>query len=618
MPAWASSGVPDARAASVTLKLGVPAGLQVGDYLQAGITSGAPITITPPNAGWTLVAGIQNSASADFQVWDKTADAGDVGAATLDFQIAGNANSAGCVHRFTGQQASSPRSVAATTNTHAASVNQVAPSITPAHPDCLLVCYWAAGGGDVTYTAPASMTKRFDMTGLGAARDYAMATEQIVGGSGVPTGTRTATSPSQVGREITVAIRPAGNIFTVGLAGSATPGGAVAAKAKKVVGSTSTPTGTLAQKTFKLVGNAVLTPAGVVGKRTAKFTRIGQVAPTGAQMQKPKKLLAGAATPTGAVASRAVKLLAIAGTTTPAGDLRKKLARALAGLVTPAGSVAQRLVAIIRLAGEVAPTTMRNVVEHLTSQERFFEGAGTGRWGGLYNATLTLSAGGFEGSQAAKLEIVTGGASAWTRISNVLPGAPVPGKRYEFSGWLKRSSADKGFQLWLRVWSGANYVNYNALGLATTNWQRQATSYKATGGETSIDLFVIGPGTSWDAGDAVLFDAMSFRSGGAGPILKIFKPLGGTATPAGQVMWRRLSQLGGMVTPIGSVFRRIARGFSSSTTPAGRLWRFAKQVFWWYQPMDAILDASETDAILDPSLTGTAFDGSETGLDFEP
>lgn len=81
--------------------------------------------------------------------------------------------------------------------------------------------------------------------------------------------------------------------------------------------------------------------------------------------------------------------------------------------------------------------------------------------------------------------------------------------------------------------------------------------------------------------------------------------------------FRMFKRLAGTQTPMGTVRKKISRTLSSSSTPTGRLWRFVKQVFWWHQPTQLQLDASETGLELDASLTDVSIDASDTEVNFE-
>ena len=91
-----------------------------------------------------------------------------------------------------------------------------APSVTPTVDDCLLVCSWCITSGTTAgtnWTPPGSMAERFDVESSGTAkRPVSLATEALSGGSGVATGTRSATSTataSAANHAWTLAIAPA-------------------------------------------------------------------------------------------------------------------------------------------------------------------------------------------------------------------------------------------------------------------------------------------------------------------------------------------------------------------------------------------------------------------------
>ena len=70
-------------------------------------------------------------------------------------------------------------------------VSHIAPSVTPTVADGLLICGFAATGASASYTPPGGMVEQGDaFAGFAFA---SVATELLVGGAGVATGTRTAT-----------------------------------------------------------------------------------------------------------------------------------------------------------------------------------------------------------------------------------------------------------------------------------------------------------------------------------------------------------------------------------------------------------------------------------------
>lgn len=70
-------------------------------------------------------------------------------------------------------------------------VSHIAPSATPTVGDGLLICGFAATGASASYTPPAGMTEQGDA--FASFAFGSVATEILVGGAGVATGTRTAT-----------------------------------------------------------------------------------------------------------------------------------------------------------------------------------------------------------------------------------------------------------------------------------------------------------------------------------------------------------------------------------------------------------------------------------------
>lgn len=147
-----------------------------------------------------------------------------------------------------------------------------------------------------------------------------------------------------------------GTTFTVDLAGTVTPTGALAKQTNKAVAGQVSPSGALTKQVSKLLAGAI-SPSGLLAN-VAQKALSGTITPAGALSNVKVAVLsvAGQITPAGALALLTSKI--VGGTLTPSGALTKEVRKPLGGAITPAGALAQVRVAVLSVAGAITPTGM--------------------------------------------------------------------------------------------------------------------------------------------------------------------------------------------------------------------------------------------------------------------
>jgi PKD repeat protein len=198
----------------------VPAAVQVGDQMLLTITDNNAQTATDP-AGWTKVG--SRSMSSDGStgtstVWQKVADAGDVGSAgspgaTLTVALSGSSKAALTLVAYRGTSTSTPVvgvSAAETVNR----ASHTTPSVSDIPSGAWVVSYWADRSTSTTaWTAPAGELTR--LTSFGATGSTATIDALITdSGTQVPAGSRaglTATANGSTGKAVmwTLVLAPA-------------------------------------------------------------------------------------------------------------------------------------------------------------------------------------------------------------------------------------------------------------------------------------------------------------------------------------------------------------------------------------------------------------------------
>lgn len=142
-------------------------------------------------SGWTQVGSTQDNAVGSTKVWRKAASSE---GANYTFGGDGGASGVVIIIRIDGHDAGSPIDVTATFGTGGSSVSHVAPAVSPAGSDSLLVCgaYALVEGAALTYTAPGTMTERADVQPSGQWVAGTLATQGLAASGS--TGTRTFTA----------------------------------------------------------------------------------------------------------------------------------------------------------------------------------------------------------------------------------------------------------------------------------------------------------------------------------------------------------------------------------------------------------------------------------------
>ncbi len=161
-----------------TLSIPRPAGLAVNDVLivSVGVRPNG-VTITPVDAGWTLVQRIDNNTgnpNNSLAVYRKViTNLGSEPAANYTFTIAGSTHAAGGILRFTGADTTNPIDVFAGQTT-ASAPTHTTPSLTTRVNNTIVVATFSypSAGQWGTYTA--GLTERFDQRSPAAANDVGM------------------------------------------------------------------------------------------------------------------------------------------------------------------------------------------------------------------------------------------------------------------------------------------------------------------------------------------------------------------------------------------------------------------------------------------------------------
>lgn len=200
-----ATGTADGGNISVTK----PSGTVDGDLLFAvhwQDPDGAPASQTA--SGWTQVGSTQDNANGSTKLWRKAASSE---GASYTFGGDASGSSVVIVIRVDGHNAASPIDAGPSFGTGATSTSHVAPDISPAGSDSLLVCgaYGLVAGSETrTYTAPGTMTEQADLQPSGLWVVGTLATQSLAA-SGA-TGTRTFTlSASKPWNTFSVAIASA-------------------------------------------------------------------------------------------------------------------------------------------------------------------------------------------------------------------------------------------------------------------------------------------------------------------------------------------------------------------------------------------------------------------------
>ncbi|MCP3805370.1 phage tail family protein [Allokutzneria sp. A3M-2-11 16] len=200
-----SSGTADG---TTTLTVSTPAGASVGDVLVAVVLidhDGAAADITAPS-GWSQVGGDGAVAGCGFgKVFIRAVSSGEPASHT--FGVSASSSCVAHVECLTGADTSTPVDVVAWGGSSSASTSHVAPELSPARPETMMLCAWAGVAGGSTYTPPAAMTELADTNTLYL---FAAIARQSLIASGA-TGTRTATaSASTASLTVSLAVNPAG------------------------------------------------------------------------------------------------------------------------------------------------------------------------------------------------------------------------------------------------------------------------------------------------------------------------------------------------------------------------------------------------------------------------
>lgn len=194
--------------ATTTLTINRPAGSgrHVLLLAQLSLRGGSGVTITPPT-GWTLIRRTNSSTVVALAIYRKyVADLATESASyawTFTSSVA-----TGAIVAITGAAPGTPVPVSAGTADTTSGATLVAPTVSPAMADTLLVSVWGNSNGSGGYTPPAGMTERVDSSSGGTTTGTRLGVATEVRAASGATGTRTATvavSVTGVGMSLIVA-----------------------------------------------------------------------------------------------------------------------------------------------------------------------------------------------------------------------------------------------------------------------------------------------------------------------------------------------------------------------------------------------------------------------------
>ncbi|WP_030431957.1 phage distal tail protein [Allokutzneria albata] len=194
---------------TATLTVTTPAGTAVGDVLVAFVFAdhdGTAEAITAPE-GWQQAGGDGFQGGAAFgKVFVRAVTSAEPSAHT--FGVPPPSSCVAHVLCVSGADTTSPVDVIAWGGSSSASTSQVAPEISPARPETLLLCGWAGVAGASSYTPPGTMIEVADTP---TPYLFAAVARQALVASGA-TGTRTATASSSTAYlSVSVSVSPAGS-----------------------------------------------------------------------------------------------------------------------------------------------------------------------------------------------------------------------------------------------------------------------------------------------------------------------------------------------------------------------------------------------------------------------
>jgi len=195
---------------TTTLSLAKPTGVTVGDVLIAALAqdnnsgNGGNGPWTPPS-GWTLVRGADSTRTPVLVVWYRVVTAADSGVSTYSFVSSRNDDSTGGIVAYRGASTSSPIAASGIQSFTGSGLVGIAPSISPAVTNTMLVAVWAAR--QTSLAAPVGMTRSIGVTSAtGSGKVNLLSAYEPRAGSGA-TGTRTATEgTSQPGYGVLLAL----------------------------------------------------------------------------------------------------------------------------------------------------------------------------------------------------------------------------------------------------------------------------------------------------------------------------------------------------------------------------------------------------------------------------
>lgn len=179
-------------AAGTSLVIPVPTGVQNGDVMLAAIAvrGGSGVT-NMAIAGWTNLFTTNQSTNVQLSVFFKVASSEPT---SYTATWMGSFNAAGGIYAASGAQTGTPLSG---NQANAASVNVIAPSISPSGPALLIFVGGMSAGA--TFTPPPTMLERLDVKSTAGAANAALEFADEILTTGGATGTRVAVADASGG-----------------------------------------------------------------------------------------------------------------------------------------------------------------------------------------------------------------------------------------------------------------------------------------------------------------------------------------------------------------------------------------------------------------------------------
>lgn len=202
--------------ATTTIAPNVPSGLADQDVMIAQVAWGNNSSITPPG-GWTLILDTAQSTNMHSALYYRVVATAGSEPASYTWTIGTSVQIAASITAYRGVDNASPidnAGAAAGGQGNSSSTSCTAPTITTVTDNCVLLFY-GSGAGAQTWTAPGTMTERYDIQTTGGTNRTATSDYETFATAGA-TGTRVATLSSATGNVgQLIALKPSSSSSTM-------------------------------------------------------------------------------------------------------------------------------------------------------------------------------------------------------------------------------------------------------------------------------------------------------------------------------------------------------------------------------------------------------------------